>query len=180
MLNGKNVTLRALAREDMLTLCRWGTDVEYYLLCYGGLPLTPRTLQSWEKWYDDYVGVHSELGSASFAIEYESQMIGLCQLDEIDTTAQTCEVGITIGERDCWNKGFGREALSLLLNYAFRLRGFRRVWLSTLGSNERALRCYRACGFQEEGRLRAHLWSDGEYVDSIIMGLLKSEWAERV
>lgn len=163
----------------MPALCRWAGDPGWHLLRFGGRPPLPQTLPSWEKWGDDHVGLHAEPGDASFAIDYDSHIIGLCSLDNIDAMAQTGEVGIAIGERGHWNKSLGREALGLLLDYAFRLRNLRRVLLSTTADNERALRCYRACGFQEEGRLRAHLWSGGAYVDSVYLGLLRSEWNSR-
>jgi RimJ/RimL family protein N-acetyltransferase len=44
------------------------------------------------------------------------------------------------------------------------------------GTNERAIRAYRACGFVEEGRLRQHVWSEGAYIDLIHMGILRKEW----
>jgi len=50
------------------------------------------------------------------------------------------------------------------------------VWLRTNSENERALRCYRACGFVEEGRLRQHEWQNGRYLDTVCMGVLRSEW----
>jgi len=178
MLNGENVTLRALTREDMQVLWRWSNDVEYELLS-GGDPPRPQTLHSWEKWYDDRIAPSYGTTQIDFAIDHDSTMIGTCGLFDIDSVTQTSQLGIGIGEREHWNKGYGREAIGLLLDYAFRLRGLRRIWLKTSSNNERALRCYRACGFQEEGLLRAHLWSNGEYVDSIIMGLLKSEWDRR-
>jgi RimJ/RimL family protein N-acetyltransferase len=64
----------------------------------------------------------------------------------------------------------------VLLDYAFRLINVHRVWLTVNGNNERAIRCYRACGFVEEGRLREHIWSNGQYVDRVYMGILRSEW----
>lgn len=162
----------------MPALCRWSNDVEYELLS-GGDPPHPQTLQSWEKWYDDRIVQRSEVGDTDFAIDHDSTMIGTCGLFDIDSVTQTSQLGIGIGEREHWNKGYGREAIGLLLDYAFRLRNLRRMWLTIVGSNERALRCYRACGFQEEGRLRAHMWSNGEYVDSVCMGILRSEWSGR-
>ena len=48
--------------------------------------------------------------------------------------------------------------------------------LTTLASNERAIRAYRACGLVEEGRLREHAWSDGRWQDEIVMGILRDEW----
>jgi RimJ/RimL family protein N-acetyltransferase len=54
----------------------------------------------------------------------------------------------------------------------------RRVYLTVNGTNERAMRAYRACGFVEEGRLRQHVWSDGAYIDLVYMGILREEWEQ--
>ncbi len=63
-----------------------------------------------------------------------------------------------------------------MLDYAFRLRNMRRVFLTVNDNNERAIRAYRACGFVEEGRLREHVWSNGAYIDLVYMGVLRAEW----
>jgi RimJ/RimL family protein N-acetyltransferase len=55
----------------------------------------------------------------------------------------------------------------------------RKVYLSTGSHNERAIRCYRACGFVEEGRLRQQQWCAGEYIDVVYMGILREEWEAR-
>lgn len=88
-------------------------------------------------------------------------------------------LGITIGDKEYWGKGYGREAIGLLLDYGFRLHNLRRIWLNTLSNNERAIRCYLRCGFIEEGRLRQHVWSNGDYVDEVSMGLLRDEWTAK-
>lgn len=64
----------------------------------------------------------------------------------------------------------------LQLGWAFRVQNWRRVWLTTLACNERAIRAYRKLGFVEEGRLREHAFFAGEYVDELQMGMLRSEW----
>jgi len=174
MLQGPRVILRALTKADMPTLLRYGLDVEVELLC-GGDPPRPATIEGWEKWYDEHLAKDTK-ETANFGIEADGKLIGTCGLWRFDTTAHTCVLGIGIGDRDYWGRAYGREAVGLLLDYAFRLRNFRKVWLTTSSNNERAIRCYRACGFLEEGRLRQHLWVDGEYVDEVHMGILKDEW----
>ncbi|HEU5430749.1 MAG TPA: GNAT family protein, partial [Thermomicrobiales bacterium] len=111
-----------------------------------------------------------------YAIEIDGRFAGSCGLFDFDWTNRTAQLGIGIGEQRRWGQGYGREAIGLLLDVAFRLRNLRRVWLRTHAGNERALRCYRACGFQEEGRLRQHVWTDGGYQDEVYLGLLRSEW----
>lgn len=174
MLKGPRVTLRALARADMATMLQFSQDVEVELLS-GGDPPIPSTRESWEKWFDERLSKEQK-DSANFAIETDGHMIGMCGLWHFNLHSQTCHLGITIGERDYWGRGYGREAIGLLLDYAFRLRNFRKVALDTGSTNERAIRCYRACGFVEEGRLRQHLWVDGQYVDEVHMGILRDEW----
>ena len=81
-----------------------------------------------------------------------------------------------IGDKSYWGKGYGREAINLLLQYAFQYRNQHKVWLRVNENNKRAINSYRACGFVEEGRQRSHVWSDGRYVDLILMGVLREEW----
>ena len=81
-----------------------------------------------------------------------------------------------IGDRAYWNKGYGREVVKLLLDYGFHYLGARRIALTTHARNERAIRCYKACGFVEEGRPRKVIWIEGEYIDLVNMSILKDEW----
>jgi RimJ/RimL family protein N-acetyltransferase len=178
MLKGPRVTLRSLTKADMPTLLRYGQDVEVEILG-GGDPPRPSTLEAWEKWYDEHLARDNK-DSANFGIESDGKLLGTCGLWRFNTHSQTCELGISIGDHEYWGRGYGREAIGLLLDYAFRIRNFRKVSLDTSGTNERAIRCYRACGFVEEGRLRKQLWADGQYVDEIHMGILRDEWEPRI
>lgn len=177
MLYGEKVVLRAVAREDLVRLCQFNNDVEVEL-AGGGDPPIPQSLARALADYDADAGKGGRDG-AGFAIEADGQFIGQCALFHFDYTAQTCELGITIGDKNYWGRGYGRDAVRVLLDYAFRLRNLRRVHLTVNGNNARALGAYRACGFVEEGRLRAHIWNAGEYVDLVHMGLLRSEWQGR-
>ncbi len=69
--------------------------------------------------------------------------------------------------------------VGLLLEYAFNLRNLQRVWLTVNATNERAIRCYAACGFVDEGRMRRHIWLRGRYDDLVTMGILREEWEKR-
>lgn len=67
----------------------------------------------------------------------------------------------------------------MLLGYGFRDHNLLRICLTTTGENERAIRAYAACGFVGEGRFGEHAWSDGRYVDRVLMGILRREWEAR-
>lgn len=148
-------------------------DVDLALLSDDRPPL-PVSMERLEMEFERQM---KEPNVAWFAIEADGKFIGRCGLHDFDATHHTCTLGITIGDREYQGRGYGREAIGLLLDYAFRLRNVQKVWLTTGGNNERAIRCYRACGFVEEGRLRRHEWSGGEYLDLVYMGILREEWA---
>ena len=174
MLRGEKVTLRAVSRDDLPRLLDFYNDVEVEL-AGGGDPPQPTTLERLQRDFDREAA-EPPRDKTDFAIEADGNLIGHCGLFHIDETARHGELGISIGDKDNWGRGYGREAISLLLDYAFRLRNLRRVWLEVHASNERAIRAYRSCGFVEEGRMREHIWLDGRYLDNVLMGILRDEW----
>lgn len=176
MLRGEKVTLRSVEREDLERLWRFCNDLEVEL-AGGGDPPQPTSLERVRARFDREAGEGSR-DKTDFVIEADGECIGHCGLFHIDVAARHCELGITIGDKEYWGRGYGREAVRLLLDYAFRVRNLRRVWLEVHAANERAIRAYRACGFVEEGRMRGHVWLAGRYVDNVIMGVLREEWLE--
>ncbi len=136
----------------------------------------PVTLARLQAQFDEELHGKSEHNRVSFAIEADNKCIGGITLFNFDQIARTCELGVGIGDRAYWGRGYGRDAIRTLLDYAFRLRNIHKVYLAIYSNNERAIRCYRACGFVEEGRQRKQAWVNGEYVDVILMGLLREEW----
>lgn len=177
MLKGEKVTLRPVRREDLPLLNQFNNDLEVEL-AGGGDPPMPQPLPMLEAEYEQ---AWSKGGrdNASFAIEADGRLIGGCALFDFDHTAQVCQLGITIGDKSYWGKGYGREAAGLLVHYAFQYRNLHKVYLRVHGKNKRAIRAYQAVGFAEEGRLRDHVWSDGAYDDLVYMGILRAEWTAR-
>lgn len=177
MLKGERIVLRAMTREDLPRICEFNNDLEVEL-AGGGDPPMPQSLERLQADFDRNVGQGGR-ESGGFVIETDGKVIGQCALFNFDTTAMTCELGIAIGDKAYWGQHYGREAIQLLLEYAFRMRNFRKVYLRVHAKNQRAYQAYRACGFLEEGRLRAHIWSNGEYDDLVYMGILRAEWQHK-
>jgi RimJ/RimL family protein N-acetyltransferase len=175
VLKGEKVILRAITRDDLERLCQFENDVELSVLA-NGAPWRPDLLARVQAEFDDQLHHEPPQNRVRFAIEADDKCIGDCSLQRIDRTSGTTELGISIGDRDYLGRGYGRDAIRVLLRYAFRIQNLYRVWLGTGSDNERAIRCYRACGFVEEGRLRQHAWSEGKRVDMVCMGLLRDEW----
>lgn len=89
---------------------------------------------------------------------------------------QDAFVGIAIGDRENWGKGFGTDAMKTILRYAFTELNLRRVTLTVFEYNPRAIRSYEKTGFQHEGRLRGALLRDGRRWDMLYMGILREGW----
>ena len=109
-------------------------------------------------------------------IEADNKVIGEIFLHHMDQRSGTTHFGVGIYDAEYVGKGYGREAVNLLLQWAFRIQGFRRVSLTVAASNERAIRAYKACGFVEEGRFREEVFYNGGYEDLLAMGILRAEW----
>jgi RimJ/RimL family protein N-acetyltransferase len=174
MLKSERLILRSLTRDDLPRLCEFNNDIEVEL-AGGGDPPIPQVLERLQAEFDQDVSKGGRDGGR-FAIEADGKFIGQIVLFNFNETDRTCGLGIAIGDKAYWGKGYGREAIRLILDYAFRLRNMRKVYLTVNGTNERAIRAYRACGFVEEGRWRAHTWSNGAYIDLVCMGILRDEW----
>lgn len=173
MLHGPRVQLRGITRQDLDRLWAFNNDLEVEL-AGGGDPPTPQSIERLQADFDHQASKGGRDGAA-FAIEVAGVFIGQCALFDEDAVARTCELGITIGDKDYWDQGYGREAVGLLVDYGFRHRNLHKIWLRVHAANERAIRSYRACGFVEEGRLRQQVWSDGRRQDLVIMGLLRDD-----
>jgi RimJ/RimL family protein N-acetyltransferase len=169
MLRGELVTLRAFRPDDLDPLTDFQNDVETELLGGGAAP-TPTTREWMADLWDRY---SKDRSGAAFVIEADGTVIGQVGLFNADALARTIELGITVGDRDYWGRGYGTEAVRLAVDYAFRLRNLRKVHLTVLSNNPRAIASYVKAGFVEEGRQREQAWSAGEYVDLIAMGCFR-------
>jgi RimJ/RimL family protein N-acetyltransferase len=180
MLKSERVILRGVRRDDLPRLNEFNNDPEVEV-AGGGDPPMPQSLERLEAEFDENAKKGGRDGTW-FAMEAEGRLIGQCALfgfDEFHGTGHGCELGITIGDKEYWGRGYGREAVNLLLDYAFTHWNVERVGLRVMSINERAIGAYRACGFVEEGRLRHHAWNNGHYVDTVCMSVLRDEWQER-
>jgi RimJ/RimL family protein N-acetyltransferase len=104
------------------------------------------------------------------------RMIGNLSLLNIDWRNRSAEVGIFIGDKSCWNQGYGTEAMKLMLRHAFEMLNLNRVYLRVYETNPRAIRAYQKAGYVVEGRDRQGEYRNGKYWDVIRMSVLRKEW----
>ena len=174
MIYGKGLRLRAIEREDVPRFLRWFNDPEVrrYLTMYR-----PLSRAEEERWVESLLSRRDDIVLAIEVREGNSWVhIGNIGLHRIDWVNRVAKLGIVIGERDYWGKGYGTEATRTMLRYAFLELGLNRVELEVFDFNERAIRYYEKAGFVREGVRRKALYRDGDYHDVILMGILRSEF----
>lgn len=108
----------------------------------------------------------------------DNKLIGNIAIENINHINRTGTLGIFIGDKEYRNKGYGTEAIKLLLEYGFKYLNLNNIVLELMGFNERALACYKKCGFKEIGRRRKCRFVNGKYYDIIIMDILAEEFKE--
>lgn len=179
MIYGEHVRLRATERDDVKKFYEWVNDPE---VTRGLAMFLPLSTTDEMNWFDSLA--KRDQKEKPLVIEIKDgngwRMIGNCGVFDIDPVNRTGELGIMLGDKDEWNKGYGTEVMSLLARHCFDTLNLNRVSLRVYAENARARRAYEKAGFVEEGRLREAVYKHGKYDDVIMMSVLRSEWAAQV
>src|SRR5512138_2508993 len=177
VLTGKFVRLSAFDPEEMSkAFVRWNLNSEYFRLLNGAArPMLSARGNS--KWMEEEVAEMS-LASYYFSIRSlaDDKLLGELGLDVINWPGRDSFVGLGIGETEYWGKGYGTDAMDILLRFAFTEINLQRVSLSVFEYNPRAIRCYEKVGFRHEGHLRKVLNRSGRRWNEVYMGILREEW----
>lgn len=154
----------------------WRKDSEYMRLLDMG-PATPYSLKKIEEWVKKDVEESNNTG-VFFMIQDKAtqRLIGEIGLGGTRWTHGDTYVGIGIGERELWGKGYGTDAMRVIVRYAFTELNLHRVTLDVFAYNPRAIRSYEKVGFEVEGRHRGALNREGRRWDEVFMAILKSDW----
>jgi len=155
MILGNKIRLRDKKIADATNDYAWQTDPELAEL--DAVPPMTATFLQYLPGYTHELD-RSSPARRSLAIEtLEGKHIGNCVYYGIDEIEGEAEVGIMIGDRDYWDKGYGTDAVTTLVNYIFRETNLNRLYLKTLEGNYRAQKCFEKCGFTPYG----HMVRDG-------------------
>lgn len=173
ILRGPRVTLRPPRDEDAAARRSLGIDPDIVRM-FGGTVAEPgaMTAEEAEVWLD-----HLRLQEPGWVMEAGSRVIGAAFLHGVSHEDRRAKLALGILDPALLGQGLGREAIRLILSHAFGAMDLHRVELRVLAFNERAIRCYRACGFRDEGRERESARVGGEWHDDLIMGILACEFA---
>lgn len=175
ILYGKRIRLRAVEREDVQKFHEWVNDPE---VTRGLMLNLPMSLAEEESWFS--MLSKRDPKEKPLAIEVKARqkwrLIGNCGIFDLDSISRSAELGIMIGDKSEWNKGYGSEAMDLLVRHGFETLNLNRVFLRVYTENIRAVRSYEKTGFVLEGRLRQAVYKHGKYDDVLVMSILRSEW----
>lgn len=171
---GERIYLSPVSMDDVEIFTKWLNDLE--VTDYIGRSSALQTLEGEKDW------VQNQVKNAEYLMTIvttdNDQAIGNISLVDINNLNRTAVLGILIGEEEYRSKGYGAEAIKLLLDFAFNYLNLNSVSLTLLEGNERAKKCYEKVGFKEFGRQRECIYLNGKYYDRIFMDILASEFKE--
>lgn len=174
MFESNRIKLRKVESDDLEKYHSWRNDMDVMNSSNPSLDLY--TLED-TKEFVEKVLINSNSSKSYIIVDKEKQVaIGIISLINIDFKNRNAECIIDIGEKGFWGNGYGTEALTILLNYAFQELNFHRVSLRVFSFNEKAIKLYNKLGFQKEGTTRQCLYRNGKWHDIIQMGILKDEY----
>ncbi len=168
---GPRIALRPLERSDIPQFVQWMNDQEVTRFLMYQLPIM---LPMEEKWFERLCEKPED--NIVLGITLRGKLIGDVGLHRIDWIGRSAILGIAIGDKTKWGKGYGREAMILMLEYAFRCLNFRKISSMVYAPNIKSIRCHELCGFKREGLFKEHIFRDGKYSDEVRFGIFERDW----
>jgi [ribosomal protein S5]-alanine N-acetyltransferase len=173
-LRTRRLVLRTLTSADAVgRYLAWMHDAE--TMRYLEARLAEHSLESLRRYIDTCNAGADQLLLGIFTPD--GGHIGNIKLGPIDLYHEHAAIGLLIGERDMWGKGYATEAIAALTAHAFREIGLQKLYAGCYASNVGSARAFLKAGWVEEGRNRAHWRSDGGREDNIQLGITRADWS---
>ena len=174
-IESSHLTLRTLQTgDDMVSYVRWLVDPDINRF------LESRFQNHSEESLRGYINTmnaSSDTLLLGIFLNNDSRHIGNIKLGPVNADHHHAAIGILLGERDCWGKGYATEAIALLSDYAFEILGLHKLIAGYYESNAASGGAFSKVGFIEEGHLKQHCRSDGGWQDSVMMALINDQEA---
>jgi UDP-4-amino-4,6-dideoxy-N-acetyl-beta-L-altrosamine N-acetyltransferase len=174
MIHGKKIYLTSIDKDNLNTLREWRNNPELrqYFREHRELSMDMQT-----NWYVNKVLGDPNQYNFEIHDNESKKLIGHCGLYYINWISKSAEFGIYIGDFSFRNGGYGSDSLRTLIDYGFNQLNMNRIWAEVYSNND-AIKVYTKIGFKIEGVLRQNVFKNGEYFDSTIISLLKSEYED--
>ena len=174
MLESRRLTLKPIGEDDVEHIMTWvnNPNVIGNIATLSGKPFTRKQELAYIKRMQD------SPDDQVFSIWDEDKYVGQTGIHQIYQRSRTGRIAIVIADINQMGKGYGSEALKVMLDYAFSPNGLglHKIWLIVFEGNERSLRTYERIGFIREGVLREEYYHEGQYHNMVRMSILASEW----
>ena len=163
--------------SDLDAVTKWINDEEVTQFLGSGMLSYPVSSIAERKFIEKF-GLSESANEKTFAIETlaDRRFIGALGLHGIDWINRHSALGIMIGDKQYWGRGYGTDAMQVLMRLAFDKLNLHRLWLHVYDFNARAIASYERCGFRREGVLREQRFFGRKYHDTIVMGILEAEY----
>jgi len=174
-MDGKLVRLRAYEKSDLDSIMKWINDEEVTDFLGAGMLTYPVSSITEEKFIESAA---QSSDTKSFVIETlaEHKYLGGTAFHAINWLNRSAGLGITIGDKSYWGRGYGTDAMRVMMRLGFDKMNLHRLWLHVYEYNARAIASYNKLGFKREGVLRKERFHRGRYYDTIVMGILEDEF----
>jgi diamine N-acetyltransferase len=169
---GERVYLRPLEASDLALLRQWANDPDIRALTGEVLPMS----QAGADEFLERVRTERDRVWLVVVVKETGQVIGEAGLLRMFHAWRTTDLTLIVGDKAAQGRGYGTEAIVLLLDYAFGHLNFHRVAVGVVGFNDRALRFYEKVGFRREGIQRDGYYWQHRYHDFVMMSLLEDEF----
>jgi len=173
LIKGKLINLRPLRKNDLDEIMKWinNSEVTKYLSSFG---FSISRLEE-EKYMEKMMSENDK--QKNLVIETkDGKYLGQIALGHIDWKNRNAELGIVIGSKKYWGKGYGTEAIKLLLDHGFHLMNLYSIYLWVFEYNQRGIHCYEKCGFKRDGALRKNHFHQGVFYNKLLMSIIRDEF----
>ncbi len=174
---GRRIYLRPMEMPDLKgPYFDWLNDYEVTrFLETGSFPTTRATLRH----YLESVARHPENVMLAILDKKTGTHVGNIKLGPIHPIHRRGDVGIMIGDKKFWGKGYGSEAIALIVEYGFKRLNLHKITLGVYADHTPAVRVYQKLGFVIEGILKEQLFRDGQFRDKAVMGILRTDYTAK-
>ena len=164
-----DVAIGPLVPDDSAALFRWVNDVKSASLDVAYRPVDGVAFNAWLGTFAN------DTSKVLFVIRKRGNPApcGYIQITNIHPIHRSAEIGIRIGSDEDRGRGIGKSALKLAVDYTWNHLNLNRIQLTVLATNHRAIRAYKAVGFEEEGLFRRAVFINGTWTDVLAMAALR-------
>ncbi len=168
-----DIFLRALELEDYRTTIRWRADDEIWDSVLGEKYFVSSEYE--RKWVLDAIASKNEI-RLGVCLRESAELIGLTSIVAIDWLNRSARSQVMIGEKAHWGRGYGTQAVLQTIRFGFLHRGFERMWVRIVATNQASIALHEQIGYRREGVMRRGVFKNGTFHDVVLLSLLRDEF----